>query len=242
MIRIEDVPDIFNFPPYGCSRKLYFKLIGDPSFDACSVNDTRHKKALSEFFGEPLADIYRKTTGRKVRTPNYANFVDPLYPFIISNPDRLITNLKGRAFLKYVPMEIRVLNRSEFYEIRRNGLPDHYYSYQLHHAMIGKTAKWAALTLFCPDVMEMKVFDIAFDETVAAEVIKAEKDFWNLVQKKEMPTLLNNTGLPPVYEGCHLCGYRHQCGIPIPEYIKDEREEKELKQEIIQIENYYDKL
>ena len=237
MITIADVPDVFNLPPYGCSRKLYFKLIGDPSFDACSVNDERHKKALSEFFGEPLADIYRKTTGRKVRTPNYANFVDPLYPFIISNPDRLITNLKGRAFLKYVPMEIRVLNRAEFYEIRRNGLPDHYYSYQLHHAMIGKTAKWAALTLFCPDVMEMKVFDIAYDETVAAEVIKAEKEFWEKLQEPKW--------CPDIPEGincCLLCGYRHQCLTDVKEFTPEVKEKVEIQEEIILNEKYLDKL
>jgi hypothetical protein len=236
-IKIEEVVDVFNLPPYGCSRRLYFQKIGDPSFDACSVNDERHKKSLSEFFGEPLADIYRKTTGRKVRTPNYANFVDPLYPFIISNPDRLITNLKGRAFLKYVPMEIRVLNRAEFYEIRRNGLPDRYYSYQLHHAMIGKTAKWAALTLFCPDVMEARVFDIAYDETVAAEVIKAEKEFWEKLQEPKW--------CPDIPEGincCPLCGYRHQCLTDVKEFTPEVKEKVEIQEEIILNEKYLDKL
>jgi hypothetical protein len=236
-IKIEEVVDVFNLPPYGCSRRLYFQKIGDPSFDACSVNDERHKKALSEFFGEPLADIYRKTTGRKVRTPNYANFIDPLYPFIISNPDRLITNLKGKASLKYVPMEIRVLNRAEFYEIRRNGLPDHYYSYQLHHAMIGKTAKWAALTLFCPDVMEMKVFDIAYDETVAAEVIKAEKEFWDRVKF----TGENVPNFAPK-NCCNLCGYRHQCLTDVREYTKEEKEILEVSEIVPQIEKYAEKL
>jgi hypothetical protein len=236
VITVADVIDIFNFPPYGCSRRLYYEKIGNPSHDACSINDEHHKKRITKLYGEVLADIYRQTTKRKVRTPNFARFIDPEYPYIIADPDRLVTNIRGRAYLQYVPLEIRILKRAEFYEIRRNGLAGNYYTYMMHHLMIGKTSKWAALALFCPDVMEMKTFDIAYDEVVAAEVIAGEKRFWEAVQTKNPLTSLKEERL------CELCGYRHQCGDFLAEYTKEMKEKTELCEEITQINYYLDQI
>jgi hypothetical protein len=111
--------------------------------------------------------------------------------------------------------------------------------------MIGKTSKWAALTLFCPDVMEMKVFDIAFDETVAAEVIKAEKEFWERVQSGNPPEFVveeNNTLHYHETRLCHLCGFRHQCTTDVKEYTAESKEKEELNEEGLQARKYYETL
>jgi predicted phage-related endonuclease len=198
----DDVPDVFNLSPYGCARRLYFQKIGEKPIDPCSYNDEQHQKRQIAYFGDFVANTYAKKTKRNVRKTNQ-DFINPRYPFIIGDTDRLQTNLK-HAKGSFVPLELRILSRIQFYDIRKNGLPEGYYNYQLHHQMIAKGATWASLGVFCPDVMEMLTFDIVYDESTAAEVINAERAFWNAVMEKKTPESIAR-------KSCELCGYCHKC-------------------------------
>jgi len=232
-ITIADVPDVFNLPPYGCARRLYFQKIGEPAIDQCSVDDEQSRKAKLKVYDPFIFNVYTKTTKRVTRVPNPQIFVNLRYPFIFGDTDRLQNNKKpGHG--KYVPLEIRILDRVSFYEIRKNGLPDQYYTFILHHLMIAKNAQWASVAFFCPDVMEMKVFDITYDESTAAEVINAERAFWSSVQSKKeiMVDACDNRK-----ENCPLCGYRHYCAYN-KTYAPKEKEEAELTETINKINNY----
>ena len=237
-----EVVDVFNLPPYGCSRRLYFQKIGEKSIAPCYYASEQLIKSQVVISGDFVAEIYSKKTGRKVRTPNQ-NFHNPRYLFIIGDADRLQTNVKkpdGRG--SYVPLEIRVLTPVEFYKIRRDGLPANYYNYQLHHQMIAKQATWASLALFCPDIMEMLTFDITYDETTAAEVINAERSFWEKIQKKEiipyrMAYFTEEENIIATRK-CDLCGYRHNCLQPYEGYGKNKKEKVELTETVNQINDY----
>jgi hypothetical protein len=225
-----EVVDVFNFPPYGCSRRLYFQKTGEKQIDPCSYNDEQRIKNKIAILGDFVSKVYQKKTKRSVRKANQ-DFVNPRYPFMIGDVDRLQTNLR-QATGSFVPLEIRILDRVGFYNLRKNGLPGEYYNYQMHHHMIAKkNAEWSSLAVFCPDIMELLTFDFAFDETTALDIIKAERSFWNQVQEKKAPIKM------PDDNTCWLCGYRHKCGIPFDPFPA-KIEERELQEQIIQIEAY----
>ncbi|MFA5261028.1 MAG: hypothetical protein WC450_07370 [Candidatus Omnitrophota bacterium] len=232
-ITTADVPDVFNLPPYGCARRLYFQKIGEPSIDPCSVDDEQSRKAKLRVYDPFIFNVYTKTTKRVTRVPNPQIFINLRYPFIFGDTDRLQTN-KRPGHGKYVPLEIRVLDRVSFYEIRKNGLPDRYYNFMLHHLMIAKNAQWASVAFFCPDIMEMKVFDITYDESTAADVINVERSFWyGAIQEKVPPPIST-----PFAESCELCGYCHKCYND--DYVKarGEKETLELIETVNKINNY----
>jgi hypothetical protein len=230
-ITAAEVCDVFNLPPYGCARRLYFQKIGEPSIDPCSVDDEQSRKAKLKVYDPFIFNVYTATTKRATRVPNPQIFVNHRYPFILCDTDRLQNNMRpGHG--KYVPLEIRVLDRVSFYDIRKNGLPDRYYNYMLHHLMISKQSTWASVAFFCPDVMEMKVFDIVYDESTAAEVINGERKFWEMMGKTDFcPEPIRRAT-------CELCGYCHKCCND--EYIaaRDERETLELTETVNKINNY----
>lgn len=224
-----EVVDIFNYPPYGCSRRLYFQKIGEKPIDPCSVSDEQSHKAQVSIFGDFVSAVYESKTKRKTRKPNQT-FINPRYPFILGDCDRLQTTLRN-SHGSHVPLELRSLSRVEYYRIRKHGLPEGYYTYQLHHQMIAKQATWASLGLFCPDIMEMMTYDITYDETTAAELINAEKSFVNQIQWKI-------GDVASVMDKCRLCGYQDQCFNSDSQPSQSTKEEYELNETITQIEAY----
>ena len=224
-----EVVDVFNLPPYGCSRRLYFQKIGEKSINPCHYASEQIIKSQVMISGDFVAETYASKAKRKVRVPNQI-FHNPRYPFIIGDSDRLQTGSKTGAG-NYVPLEIRLLTPVEFYKIRRDGLPENYYNYQLHHLMIAKQATWASVVFFCPDIMEMRWFDITYDETTAAEVINEERAFWNGVQSKKVPDH------SPSVNHCKLCEYMYKC-FPAKEYERADKEYLELTETVNQINDY----
>lgn len=220
-----NVPDVFNLEPYGCARRLYFQKTGEKAIDPCSVDDERSRKARLTIYTPFVFNVYQKTTKRSCRVPNPKIFINHRYPFIIGDPDFLQTNLKAGQG-KYVPLEIRILDRVSFYDIRKNGLPDRYYNFMLHHLMIAKQSTWASVAFFCPDVMEMKVSDITYDMTIAAEVVKAEELFWKSAQDNMPPPVGIEKSI------CRICGYRHKCYVNSEIWTKNNKEELELTETV----------
>jgi len=232
-ITAAEVCDVFNLPPYGCARRLYFQKIGEPSIDPCSVDDEQSRKAKLKVYDPFIFNVYTATTKRATRVPNPQIFVNHRYPFILCDTDRLQNNMRpGHG--KYVPLEIRVLDRVSFYDIRKNGLPDRYYNYMLHHLMISKQSTWASVAFFCPDVMEMKVFDIVYDESTAAEVINGERAFWEIVKNRREDGIVPSGNPQNI---CVPCGYRFKCGSS-EQYSIMEREKFELTETVNKIHNY----
>ena len=230
-IRGAEVPDVFNLGPYGCSRRLYFQKIGEQPVDPCSVDDEQGRKAKLVIYYEFVIHVYQRQTKRVVRTPNQI-FKNQRYPFILGDTDRIQTNLKnGRG--QYVPLEIRILDRVSFYDIRKNGLPEEY-NFMLHHYLIAKQATWGTIAFFSPDAMELKVFDVTYDENTAAEVINAERNFWNLVQNKKEDEIVPSGNPQNI---CLPCGYRFKCGSS-EQYSPRERETLELTEITNKITNY----
>lgn len=225
-----EVPDVFNLQPYGCQRRLFFQKTGEKATDPCSVDNEQTRKARLAVYAPFVINIYQKTTKRTCRVPNPQVFINHRYPFILGDMDRLQSNQKA-GHGKYVPLEIRILDRVSFYDIRKNGLPEGYYNYQLHHYMIAKGATWASVAFFCPDIMEMKVFDITYDESTAAEVINAGRAFWHLVCSNTPPAAKSQ-------KYCCLCGYRHKCGGNQEIWTPSNKEELELTETVNQINNY----
>ncbi|MCE5212636.1 MAG: hypothetical protein LLG40_13925 [Deltaproteobacteria bacterium] len=234
-ITVADVPDIFNLPPYGCARRCYFRKTEEPEIDPLSINDEHHKKDIVQIYSDFVANIYRDATKRRVRSMNKPFFVNSKYPYILGDCDQYITKYLHHSTDKYVPLEIRVLNRAEFYAIRRDGLPGNYYNYQLHHQMIAKDSRWASLAAFCPDVMSMLTFDFTYDEVVAAEVITEEREFWLAVNDRAIDRLATPSG----NLRCHLCGFRNKCIAGAQDMYSPAKKEKfELLEEVIKIKEY----
>lgn len=231
-ITCAEVVDVFNITPYGCAQRLFYQKTGVLPLDACSYDNEQSRKGKLVLYDPFIFNVYTKTTKRVTRVPNPQIVSTSWYPFILGDTDRLQNNKKP-GYGKYVPLEVRVLDRISFYEIRKNGLPDKYYDYMLHHLMIAKGSTWASVAFFCPDVMEMKVFDIVYDESTAAEVIQGERNFWQIIigEKKQ-------EGIIASKNGCNLCGYRHKCTDGSNIYTTKEKEIMELTETTNKINNY----
>ena len=233
MINGADIVDILNLPPYGCARRLYFQKTGEKAIDPCYYASEQVIKQRANICGEIIAGALCKKTGRRVRGTN-RTFHDPRYPFINGDCDRIQTNKKGSGIGTYVPLEIRVISLVDFYRLRRDGLPNKYYGYQLHHQMIAKQASWSSIVFFSLELMELLNFDITYDETTAAEVIKAEKEFMGMITARKKKAYL--TAETPY---CRLCGYRSQCFEAAVEHHKETREEYELLEQTFRIKEYF---
>ncbi|MDD3859304.1 MAG: hypothetical protein PHW83_03840, partial [Bacteroidales bacterium] len=200
-----EVVDDFNLPPYGCSYKLYLQKTGEPEIDPCMIEDEKAVKAKVNHYRDFISQIYTKKTKRRSRYPNQI-FVNRDYPFILGDFDMLQTNLLN-GIHRYVPLEIRIISPLKFYIVRKEGSPDNYYTYQMTHHMIAKKAKWSSLCMFCPELMSIKLYNYVYDEAIAAEVIKAEREFWATVKAQEPKRPLVDANR----QKCMLCGYRHKC-------------------------------
>jgi predicted phage-related endonuclease len=233
MINGADVVDILNLPPYGCARRLYFQKTEEKALDPCYYASEQNIKKRANICGDVIVGAYCKKTGRRVRGANRV-FHDPRYPFILGDCDRIQTNSSSKNGIgSYVPLEIRVISLVDFYRLRRDGLPAIYYTWQLHHLMIAKQASWSSIVFFCLEIMELLNFDITYDEATAAEVIKTEKTFIgeNFLQKRKPPVFTEK-------KCCRLCGYRTACFAEAVEYHKDTKEEYELLEQTLRVEEY----
>lgn len=126
-----------------------------------------------------VAKRFTEETGKKVRRKNFILWNSD-YPFAHANVDRLIVGENAGLECKTTS----VLNLKNF----KNGeFPENYYVQCMHYMAVTGYKKWYLAVLILGK--EFKVFEIERDEDEIKALMKAEREFWNCVEKGEPPMI-----------------------------------------------------
>ena len=169
-----DASAVIGMNPYKSRYTLWAEKTGKiPQFEG---NITTRVGAYLE---QLVADMFEEETGKKVRKKN-RTMVNEDYPFACANVDRLVVGEKAVLEIKTtnsIPLMRTLRNSDEF--------PDAYYAQCVHYlAVTGLDKVYLAALINC---REFKVYELERDQAEIDALMKAEKDFWNLVETNTPP-------------------------------------------------------
>ena len=173
-----DAGAVIGMNPYKSSYTLWAEKTGKiPEFEG---NITTK---VGTYLEELVAQMFEEETGKKVRRKN-RTMVNDIYPFACANVDRLVVGEKALLEIKTtnsIPLMKKLRGSDEF--------PDAYYAQVVHYlAVTGLEKAYLAVLINC---REFKVYELNRDQAEIDALMKAEAEFWKLVE--------NNT--PPVADG-----------------------------------------
>ncbi len=199
-----DVASVFNLPPYGCSRMLWYdKRSYKPDFD-----DTNPNMERGIYLEDIVCEIYEKNTGNKVvkrRAMASSN-----HPHMLANIDREI--IPAIDHIEGVPMdkptgvlEVKCPNRDNYLKMKRLGIVEAYIL-QGQHYMYVAGKQWMEYAIFCADMWQLEVIPIERDDTLVQLIIEAEEKFWKIVENGPTPDRLEQGD-----SRCKRCNWRLIC-------------------------------
>lgn len=190
-----DAASLFDLPPYGCRRKLWYDKRGEPQdfpFHGNAHTERGHRL-------EPVAaDLFAEATGRRLTVSTCEH-----RPPMLVNVDRLIRREpdgKGLGVL-----EIKCPSRFEFARVKREGLPEAYIL-QLQHAFAVTGYRWGAFAVLCADPWEFIHFEVKRDDAICRRLEDECNRFWRLVENGPAPDRL-----APESPQCKSCPWRTTC-------------------------------
>lgn len=180
-----DAGAVIGMNPYVSRYELWAEKTGrKPGFDG---NITTAVGAYLEDF---VADLFYNETGKRVRKKNKI-LVNHQYPWACANVDRFVVGtVRERAGLEIkttnsIPIMRKIRNSDEF--------PAIYYSQCVHYMAVAELERmYLAVLINCRD---FKVYTLERDQAEIDALMKAEEEFWKLVQ--------NDT--PPAPDGSDSC-------------------------------------
>lgn len=192
-----DIDDLFNLPPYGCRRKLWYeKRRAVPDYPFFGNNQTERGQRLEDV----AATVYSEKTGRTIRRVLQLKR-DKERPYLIAHLDRqIVKNDRGPGSLS-----LKCPNSFVFRKAKRDGVGDGYIL-QIQHEIGITNWQWGAFGLFCADQWDMIHFDVDRDESLITEIRKAGESFWREVEFGPAPEKLK-----PEDRRCQSCPFRTQC-------------------------------
>lgn len=170
-----DASAVLGTNPYRSTYTLWAEKTGKiPSFEGNLITE------CGTYLEEFVAKQFEKATGKKVRRKN-RTMVNDLYPFACANVDRLIVGedagLECKTTNNFLTMR----------QCKSGAFPDIYYAQCVHYlAVTGKKKWYLAVLLEC---REFKVFELERDDAECEALMKAEAEFWNLVETNTPPSI-----------------------------------------------------
>lgn len=130
-------------------------------------------------FEDYVARRFTEITGKKVRRAN-AMFCHEEYPFMLADVDRMVVGEKAG-------LECKTASPFLADKWKDGQIPMHYYIQCLHYMTVCDADAWyLAVLIFGRD---FKYYRIERDETMVADLIRIERDFWeNHVLAGKFPT------------------------------------------------------
>jgi predicted phage-related endonuclease len=216
-----DLAAVFNLPPYGCRRRLWYEKTATPSdYPFVETAPMRRGKFFEKYedrFGRHhhiVRDFYEHKTGLHV-APGPINLTDPKRPWSTGELDGRVTE---NGVVR--PWECKVPGEFVFRKVKREGMDDSYIL-QLMKYMYLDNANVGTFAVFHADTVDMLTFDLERDTGLVFDVLHAERSFWNDVTKRKIPDRLES-----VDKRCSACLWRTTCqGEAILESIKDDGDE-----------------
>lgn len=168
-----DAAAIVGLNPYVSPYALWVEKTSD------EVKDEEVSEAIIQ--GTDLEDYvarrFSEKTGKKVRkrTPTIKN---PKYPFAHANVDRWIVG-------ENAGLECKTTNTLNYKKFKDGEFPANYYLQCLHYmAVTGADKYYLAVLVFGKDFI---VHEFERDEETIQELMKAEANFWEMVETKTPP-------------------------------------------------------
>jgi predicted phage-related endonuclease len=213
-----DLAAVFNLPPYGCRRRLWYEKTATPSdYPFVETAPMRRGKFFEKYedrFGRHhhiVRDFFEQHTGLHV-APGPIDLTDPDRPYSTGELDGRVTE---NGVVR--PWECKVPGEFIFRKVKREGMDDSYIL-QLQKYIHLDDADAGTFAIFHADTVEMLTFDLARDEGLITQIKIAESDFWGDVTDRKIPDRLES-----VDKRCSACLWRTTCqGEAMLESIKDD--------------------
>lgn len=167
--------------PYQSALELWLRKTGqDEHLSQDDPNDDSSPMYWGTLLEHIVAAQYTKRTGRRVRKVN-AVLQHPQHPWMLANLDREIV---GSDEVQILECKTAGINGSRLW---KDGVPEYVQLQVMHQlAVTGKQAADVAVLL---GGQELQIHRIERDETMIAQLITLEQQFWNLVEQKIPPAV-----------------------------------------------------
>lgn len=165
--------------PYKSPLELWMEKTGrDGGLPKTDPNDETSPMYWGTLLESIVASHYTKRTGRKVRRVN-AVLQHPIEPWMLANLDREVV---GSPEVQILECKTAGINGARLW---KEGVPEYVQLQVMHQlAVTGKQAADVAV-LICGQ--DLQIHRIERDETMIAQLIQLEKQFWGYVQRDEPP-------------------------------------------------------
>jgi putative phage-type endonuclease len=193
-----DVHALFNLPPRGCQRALWYDKTNVPEdFPFTGNNHTQRGIELEAL----IADKYSAVCGRQ--TGMALNVVHGQLPVLRVNIDRIILPVRDDSTPGV--LECKAPSVREFLRIKREGLPDSWIL-QMQHGLHVTGWSWGAFAVFSAELWELLTFPVERDPVMGLSIQEAALRFWRLVENGPPPDRLD-----PGDRRCQTCPWRTTC-------------------------------
>lgn len=165
--------------PYKSQLQLWMEKTGrDGTLPAVDPNDDQSPMYWGTLLEPIVAAHYTRRTGHRVRRIN-AVLQHSQYPWMLANIDREVV---GASDVQILECKTAGIHGARLW---RDGVPEYVQLQVMHHlAVTGKQAADVAVLL---GGQELQVFRIERDETLIAQLITLEQQFWGYVERDQEP-------------------------------------------------------
>lgn len=168
-----DASVIMGLNPYKSPYQLWLEKTGQ-----AVAPDLSHVQAV--YWGSKneanIAEWFEEDTGKKVR--KLGTLRSRAHPFMLANVDRAVMGEEAG-------LEIKTAGVSQAKKWKGDEIPDAYYCQCLHYLAVTGADRWYIAVLIGGNDAKYKVIERNEDDIKA--LVKAEADFWNLVETKTPP-------------------------------------------------------
>ena len=165
--------------PYKSQLQLWMEKTGrDGTLPVVDPNDDQSPMYWGTLLEPIVAAHYTRRTGHRVRRIN-AVLQHPQYPWMLANIDREVV---GAPDVQILECKTAGIHGARLW---RDGVPEYVQLQVMHQlAVTGKQAADVAVLL---GGQELQVFRIERDDTLIAQLIALEQQFWGYVERDQQP-------------------------------------------------------
>lgn len=213
--------------------KTAFEVYIEKTEPITSVGEQSEAAYWGDQFEQVVAKEFEKRTGKKVRRDT-RHFVHKDYPFMVANIDRRIVG-------ENAILECKTANQYLAKEWESEEVPASYLLQVQHYLAVTGAEKGYIAVLIGGQKFIFK--EIERDEELISMIIDAEKDFWEMVEKRTPPALDGSSAaekyLKERYSECvsDSIPLKKEAEERVKIYLELKEQEKILKENIKEIEN-----
>lgn len=201
-----DMGSLFNKPPYGCRRRLWYEKAGfAPDFDHDAATLARFRRGHDL---EPFVALeYAKATGRNIVLTNTL-IVDREHDYIRAHPDAWIIDPDGPDGI----LSIKTIGESTSRLIKKDPRLVLIWNLQLNYEIAISALKWGAIACWNVDRWAWEYHqDHQFIPQVAKEQFDAVDQFWHEYILDPVHDFPEPDKLPDGDTRCKSCRWRLTC-------------------------------